>query len=92
MAVRADEAMIGTFFVTANQELRKVVRVTTDGQGCPRVWFQCKSAVAPNRPFLFGHTQANPPTLVDFIAQCDHRLSWAELGALRERGILLSGE
>ncbi len=92
MAVCADEVKTGMLFVTAGQELRKVVRVVTDGVGRRHVWFQCKSAVVPDHPFLFGHTQDNPPSLEDFIAQCDRRLGWTELCQLRKRGILLQHE
>lgn len=92
MAIRADEVMIGSYFVTADQELRKVVRVVTDERGRTHVWYQCKSATTAGQPFLLGHTQADPPTLEVFIAQCDHPVGWAELGRLRERGILLQHE
>ena len=92
MAVRADEVMIGRFFATSGQYLRKVVRVATDEQRGTHVWFQHKSAITPNQPFLFGHTQDDPPTLEDFIAQCDRQLGWTELCELRQRGILLQHE
>jgi hypothetical protein len=92
MAVRADEVQEGAFFVTADQELRKVFRLVTDEHGRTHVWYQCKSAIVANRPFLFGHSRTDAPSLEDFAAQCDHRLSRASLREFRERGILLEFE
>lgn len=92
MVVRADEVREGEFFVTASQELRKVVRLVTDDQGRTHVWYQCKSATVANRPFLFGHSRNDAPLLEDFIAQCNHRLSRAAISELGERGILLEFE
>jgi len=92
MAVRADEVTPGEFFMAEGQELRKVFRVATDDRGITCVWYQCKAAAVSGQPLLFGHTQANPPTLDRFIAGCAYRLSSPELDELRRRGILLRYE
>ena len=92
MAVNAGDVTPGEFFMTRDRELRKVYRVVADGQGGWRVWFQCKPATLPCQPLLFGHTQADPPALEDFIAQCAYRLSEPELQALRASGVLLQFE
>lgn len=80
MAVKNDEVRMGEYFLTAERELR---RVAPDREGDLRVWFQAKNAAIPDQPFLFGHTQDGPPTLETFAGQCQRRLSWAEVDALR---------
>lgn len=92
MALNAEDVVAGEYFLTPDRQLRKVVRVVRGDHGAAHVWYQCKSATVPNSPFLFGHTQANPPTLDEFVAQCERRLSWVEIRQLCETGILLTHE
>lgn len=92
MAVDAGEVAPGEFFMTRDRELRKVYRVVADGQGVLRVWYQCKPAALPCQPLLFGHAQADPPALADFVVQCAYRVREPELRALHDSGVLLQFE
>lgn len=92
MTVHINEVQIGAFFVTPNQQLRKVTRLETDAQSRTRVHYLSKSANIAGRQFNFGHTIANPPLIDSFITDCDHLLSTAEISQLRASNIILPNE
>jgi len=92
MAVPVDEVTAGSVFVTASQELRKVVFVKPNAEGRTVVWYQRKHMSEGHRPLLFGHQQTHAPAIETFAAECDHRLTWSEICRLREQGILLAYE
>lgn len=92
MAVHIGEVQIGAFFVTLTQQLRKVTQLDTDDQARTRVHYLSKSANISDSQFNFGHTKANPPLIDSFLADCDHRLSAAEILQLRASNIILLDE
>ena len=92
MPVQSSEVQVGAFFITANDQLRKVTQIETDAQSRDRVHYLSKSAEIENREFNFGHTKANPPLMDSFISDCDHLLSAAEISQLRKSNIILPNE
>jgi len=92
MPVQSSDVQVGTFFITAKDQLRKVTQIETDALSRDRVHYLSKSATIANREFNFGHTEANPPLMESFISDCDHLLSAAEISRLRDSNIILSNE
>lgn len=87
MPVQIDHVQVGAFFVTTNQQLRKVTQIAGG-----RVHYLCKSARIPGRKFDPGHTNANPPLIDSFIPECERLLSETEVRCLRSMNIILPGE
>lgn len=92
MPVTADQVKVGSLFITAGQQLRKVTRVFEDNKKRQRVNYQSKSARLEKRKLDFAGTQANPALMTTFCNACDHKLSKAEITDLLEKGILASQE
>jgi len=92
MSVQDSEVQAGAFFVTPTEQLRKVTQIETDAQSRVRVHYLSKSAKIAGREFNFGHTKANPPLIENFISDCDHVLSTAEVSQLRQSNVILSNE
>lgn len=92
MPVQVSEVQVGAFFVTTTEQLRKVTKIETDAQSRDRVHYSSKSAKIVGREFNLGHTKATPPLIENFIIECDHVLSTAEISQLRQSNVILSSE
>jgi hypothetical protein len=92
MPVQRCDVQAGAFFITANQQLRKVTQIETDAQSRERVHYLSKSARIASHEFNFGHITTNPPLMDSFISDCDHLLSALEISQLRDSNIILLNE
>ena len=86
------DVIVGAYFRTETDQLRKITGVSTDDDGNVVVEYMSKSAKIPNRKFEFAATKANPATLETFLDGCGERLSDEEINQLRDDNILLADE
>lgn len=92
MPVQSSEVQIGAFFITPNDQLRKVTKITIDEQSRTQVHYLSKSAKIQGRAFSFAATKAKPPLMDTFISDCDHLLSDLEIKTFRTQKIILDDE
>ena len=92
MPIQESQVKSGSYFITSTDQLRKVTAVDHDDSGGKHVHYLSKSKNFCGREFGPAHTQANPPKIETFLADCDHELTDAELEDLRKTNVILSSE
>lgn len=92
MPVQESEVVPGTYFITTNHQLRKVVTLEIDEDNRARVTYMAKSDRIPNRSFEYAATIANPALLETFANDCSEKLDDAAVRQRRIEFIILSGE
>jgi hypothetical protein len=92
MSVQHSQIIAGSWFVTATNQLRKVIEVKHQANGTIRVVYEAKSIETPNQKFVRAATITNPPLIETFCDACERELSNAEVADLRKNNIILAGE
>ena len=92
MAIPESSVVVGGFYLTATDQLRKVTALTKDDKDRTRVNYMAKSAKITKRDLWGQHTLSNPPLLKTFASACTKKLTAAEISDLRKRGVILAAE
>lgn len=90
--MNSNNTIVGNYYRTSTDQLRKVIDIEIDEKKRTRVVYLVKSARIPGKPFGPQGTKANRKIKTNFEKDCPMPLSDQEVEDLRQQGILLIGE